>query len=148
MGTFRSAQLAVKQMQLQRTSGSIVMIASITSHVNLPGYRMDGYNMSKGGVKMLSQALSAELAPFNIRVNSISPAFIQTNQTQIIRDVAPKAVGDLMDTAPPMRRIGQADEVSPAVVYLLSDASAYTTGADILITGGIHTGRGGGYEIV
>ena len=45
-----------------------------------------------------------------------------------------------MNTAPPLGRIGQPDEVSPAIIYLLSDASAYTTGADILISGGIHTG--------
>ncbi|QIW96071.1 hypothetical protein AMS68_001589 [Peltaster fructicola] len=148
MGTFHSTQLAVTQMQKQKTPGSIVLIASITAHSNLPGFRMAGYNMSKGGVKMLSKALSAELAPFGIRVNSISPAFIRTNQTQVVRDAAPTAVSDLMDTTPPMRRIGEANEVSPAAVYLLSDASAYTTGADILITGGIHTGRGGDYEIV
>ncbi len=46
MGTFLAAQLAVSQMQKQGTPGSVVLIASITSHVNLPGYRMAGYNMS------------------------------------------------------------------------------------------------------
>lgn len=146
MGSFFAAQHAVNQMQKQGTPGSVVFIASITAHVNLPGFRMGGYNMSKGGVKMISQALSAELAPKGIRVNSISPAFIATNQTKVVRDAAPKAIGDLMDTSPPMLRIGEASEVSPAVIYLLSDASAYTTGADILITGGIHTGRGGDYN--
>lgn len=147
MGSFFAAQLAVKQMQQQGTPGSVVMIASITSHVNLPGYRMTGYNMSKGGVRMLAKALSAELAPSGIRVNSISPAFIETNQTRTAREHTSAAIGDLMNTAPPMGRIGQADEVSPAAVFLLSEAAAYVTGADLLISGGIHTGRGGDYSI-
>ena len=147
MGSFFSAQLAVQQMQQQRTPGSIVMIASITSHVNLPGYRMAGYNMSKGGVRMVAKALSAELAPSGIRVNSISPAFTDTNQTRTAREHATAAASALMDTAPPLGRIGIPDEVSPAVIYLLSDASSYTTGADILISGGIHTGRGGDYDM-
>lgn len=96
---------------------------------------------------MIAKALSAELAPKRIRVNSISPAFIETNQTRGAREGTTKAAGDLMQTAPPLGRIGQPDEVSPAVVYLLSDAAAYITGADILISGGIHTGRGGDYDM-
>lgn len=129
-------------MQKQGTPGSVVFIASITAHVNLPGYRMAGYNVSKGGVKMLSKVLSAELAPNGIRVNSISPAFIETNQTRGAREHTTKACGDLMQTAPPLGRIGQPDEVSPAAIFFLSDAAAYVTGADILVSGGIHTGRG------
>lgn len=53
IGTFFSGQMAVQQMKKQGKGGSVVMIASITSHVNLPGYRMAGYNMSKGGVRMV-----------------------------------------------------------------------------------------------
>lgn len=103
--------------------------------------------MSKGGVRMVSKALSAELGPSDIRVNSISPAFIETNQTKTARDHTTAAAGDLMNTAPPLGRIGRPEEVSGAAIYLLSDAAAYTTGADILISGGIHTGRGGDYDM-
>ncbi|PPJ50978.1 hypothetical protein CBER1_06843 [Cercospora berteroae] len=147
LGSMFAAQLAVKQMQKQGTPGSVVFIASITAHVNLPGYRMAGYNCSKGAIKMLSQVLSAELAPKGIRVNSISPAFIETNQTRGAREGTTKACGDLMQTAPPMGRIGQPDEVSPAAIFFLSDAAAYVTGADILVSGGIHTGRGEDYDM-
>ena len=97
---------------------------------------------------MVAKALAGELGSCNIRVNSISPAFIQTNQTRTAREYTTAAAGDLMNTAPPLGRIGIPDEVSPAVIYLLSDASTYTTGADILISGGIHTGRGGDYDMV
>lgn len=139
-GSFFAAQLATKQMLKQGTPGSIVLVASITAHVGLPGYRMAAYNTSKGGVFMLSKALATELAPFNIRVNTISPAFTDTAQTKTARDANPDVAG-LMWSQPPLGRIGEADEMSGAVVYLLSDASTYTTGTDIAITGGIHVGR-------
>lgn len=103
---------------------------------------MSGYNVSKGGIKILSQVLSSELAPLNIRVNSVSPAFIETNQTRGAREKTTLACGELMQTAPPLGRIGVPGEVSPAVVFLLSEAAAYVTGADLLVSGGIHTGRG------
>ncbi|EMF13823.1 NAD(P)-binding protein [Sphaerulina musiva SO2202] len=147
LGSFFAAQLFVKHLQLQRTGGSIVFIASITAHINLPGYRMSGYNVSKGGIKILSQVLSSELAPLNIRVNSVSPAFIETNQTRGARENTTQACGELMQTAPPLGRIGVPEEVSPAVVFLLSEAAAYVTGADLLVSGGIHTGRGGDYDM-
>lgn len=83
---------------------------------------------------MVSKALSAELAASGIRVNSISPAFIETNQTKTARDHTTAAAGDLMNTAPPLGRMGRPEEVSGAVIYLLSDAAAYTTGADILVS--------------
>lgn len=134
LGSFFAVQLAVQQMRKQNTPGSVVFIASITAHCNLPGYRMGGYNMSKGGVKMVSKALSSELAPHGIRVNSISPAFIDTNQTRGAKEHTTKAAGELMNTAPPMGRIGQPDEVSPAACWFLSDASSYVTGADILVS--------------
>lgn len=103
---------------------------------------MSGYNVSKGGIKILSQVLSSELAPLNIRVNSVSPAFIETNQTRGARENTTEACGELMKSAPPLGRIGLPGEVSPAVVFLLSEAAAYVTGADLLVSGGIHTGRG------
>ena len=89
---------------------------------------------------MLSKALATELAPKGIRVNTISPAFIDTAQTRAVRDAAPEKA-DVMWEQPPLGRIGEADELTGAVIYLLSDASTYTTGADILCSGGIHVGR-------
>jgi sorbose reductase len=139
-GTFFAAQLAVKQIQKQGTKGSIVLVASITAHVGLPNFRMASYNASKGGVLMLSKALASELAPQGIRVNTISPAFIDTYQTRVVRDAAPEKAS-VMWSQPPLGRIGEADELTGAIIYLLSDASTYTTGADIICSGGIHVGR-------
>lgn len=116
------------------------MIASIAAHCAVPGQMLSIYNASKAGVVMMSRTLGVELAPFNIRVNSISPGFTETD---MIRDLA-EADPDLWDVytkTSPMGRIGQQRDLTGAAVYLLSDAASYTTGADIPITGGLHVGR-------
>lgn len=86
---------------------------------------------------MLSQALAVELAGHGIRVNSISPGFIDTEMTQEVRNKNPVMV-DIMNKTPPLKRIGTRDDLMGAAIYLLSDASSYTTAGDIAITGGLH----------
>ncbi|ORY04274.1 putative short-chain dehydrogenase [Clohesyomyces aquaticus] len=127
-GTFMATQLFAEQVEKQGKGGSAVLIASITSHTVLPSHRMSAYPASK------------ELAPLGIRVNSISPGFIDTEQTKFVRDHNAK-IADLMFNAPPLKRIGTTDDLVGSVVYLLSDASSYTTGTDIAITGALHVGR-------
>lgn len=140
IGTFASAQFAAQQMQKQGKGGSLVLIASILSHTILPRHRMAAYSASKGAVRQLSQSLAVELAGSGIRVNSISPGFIDSYQTRIVREETP-ALAEIMFGAAPLNRIGQQSDLIGAVVYLLSDAANYTTGADIAITGGLHIGR-------
>jgi len=89
---------------------------------------------------MLSVGLAVELAPDQIRCNTISPGYIDTPMTEALREEFPHLV-KIMQNAPPMKRIGNRNDLTGAVIYLLSDASKYTTGADILITGGLHAGR-------
>lgn len=127
-------------MLAQNTGGSLVLIASQSSHIALPGYRMAAYNASKGGVLMLSKALAVELAPHRIRVNTISPGFVDSDMTRSVRAAKTPREGDQMWLAPPLRRLSTQDDLTGAVVYLLSDASRHTTAADILITGGLHAG--------
>lgn len=102
---------------------------------------MSAYNASKGAVRILTEALGVELASHGIRVNSISPGFIDSEQTRVVRDRKSPEESAIMDIAPPLGRIGNFNDLTGAVIYLLSDASAYTTGADIPITGGLHIGR-------
>lgn len=117
-----------------------MLISSITAHTVLPYHRMSAYGASKGAVKTLSESLAIELAPYKIRVNSISPGFIDTEMTQEVRNANPEMT-KIMTGTPPLQRIGRRDDLTGAVIYLLSDASSYTTGADIAITGGLHVGR-------
>lgn len=118
----------------------MVLIASQSAHIALPGYRMAAYNASKGGVLMLFKALAVELAPHNIRVNTISPGFVDSDMTRSVRELKSQMEGEQMWLAPPMRRLSTQNDLTGAVVYLLSDAARFTTGADIPITGGLHVG--------
>lgn len=127
-------------MKKQSKGGSIVLIASITAHTVLPHHHMSAYSASKGAVKMLSESLAVELAPYNIRTNTLSPGFIDTEMTKVARDANPD-IAKIMFSAPPLRRIGTPNDLTGAALYLLSDLATYTTGADIAITGGLHIGR-------
>ncbi|RMZ90337.1 hypothetical protein DV736_g2428, partial [Chaetothyriales sp. CBS 134916] len=139
-GTFFIAQLCAKQMLRQKSGGSMVLIASQSAHIALPGYRMAAYNASKGAVLMLSKALAVELAPHNIRVNTISPGFVDSEMTRSVRATKSMREGEQMWLSPPMQRLSTQDDLTGAVVYLLSDAARHTTAADIPITGGLHAG--------
>lgn len=105
-----------------------------------PGIKLSAYNASKGAVRMLGTALSVELAPQNIRVNSISPGYIDTELLTPLKISQPKRV-ELMRQEPPMKRIGNRNDLAPAIIYLLSDASSYATGAELVISGGMTGGR-------
>jgi NAD(P)-dependent dehydrogenase (short-subunit alcohol dehydrogenase family) len=101
---------------------------------------MAAYNASKGAVLMLTKALAVELAPKDIRVNSISPGFVDSEMTRTVREQKSKREGEQMWLAPPMARLSTQNDLTGAVIYLLSDASSFTTAADIPITGGLHAG--------
>ncbi|KAF2012998.1 short chain dehydrogenase [Aaosphaeria arxii CBS 175.79] len=146
LGTYYAAQLAAAQMDKQEPTefnprgGSIVMIGSIAAYVASKGQATSDYCASKGAVVALAKALGVELAAKKIRVNSISPGYMATDMTLDLCDRMPW-LGDIMQNEPPMRRMGDRTDLKVPVVYLLSDAAAYHTSDDILITGGIHAGR-------
>lgn len=140
-GTFFVVQNVAKQLIKQGKGGSILLIASQSAHIALPGYRMAAYNASKGAILMLSKALAVELAPHNIRVNTISPGFVDSEMTRNVRESkSSKKEGEQMWLAPPNQRLSTQNDLTGAVIYLLSDAARHTTAADIPITGGLHAG--------
>ncbi|KAI9871148.1 MAG: hypothetical protein M1830_003262 [Pleopsidium flavum] len=125
---------------LQKTGASIVMIASIAAHSAVPSQHPSGYACSKGAVKALMQQLAVELASFNIRVNAISPGYIMTDMTLGLGVQYPELLA-LFESEPPLKRMGDRRDLKAAVVHYLSDASSYTTGSDLLVTGGLHLGH-------
>jgi sorbose reductase len=137
---FFACQLAAKQMIKQGSGGSMVLLASQASHITIPGHRMSAYNYSKGGVLMLMKALAIELAPHKIRVNSISPGYVDSDMLQRVRAAKIPAEAAQMEDSPPLKRLSNTNDLTGAIVYLLSDASRFTTAADIPITGGLHAG--------
>ncbi len=140
MGTFFSAQLAAKHMASQKTGGSIVMVASVASHCAIPSQHLAMYGASKGAVRVLAKNVAVEMAPYNIRVNSISPGYIATDMTHELGLRDPEKLS-VFESAAPMKRMGDRKDLKGIVGYLLTDAAAYTTGADIEVTGGLHAGR-------
>lgn len=116
------------------------MIASVAAYCAIPSQRVSVYGASKGAVKLLGKTLAVELAPFNIRVNTLSPGFINTDMTGGMVLEKPR-LWSVFNETPPLGRVGEKSDLVAAVTYLLSDAAAYTTGTDIAVTGGLHNGR-------
>ena len=136
-GLYFTSQAVAKVMKKQG-GGRIVNIASVDGIKPEPGVSI--YNISKAGVRMITSAFAVELAPFNIRVNTIAPGPISTKLLDSHWAHLPpgefkKRKQELAEMTP-MRRIGEPDEIVGAAIYLASDASSYTTGAEIVVDGG------------
>lgn len=133
-GVFLTAQAAGKQMLKQGTGGSIINTASMSAHiVNIPQPQCS-YNASKAAVIQLTKSLAIEWAMDNIRVNSISPGYIGTELTLNSPTLVPLI--EEWNKMAPLHRMGQPDELQGIAVYLASDLSSFTTGADFIIDGG------------
>jgi 3alpha(or 20beta)-hydroxysteroid dehydrogenase len=124
VGVFLGMQAVVPSMR-RVGQGSIINISSTAGMVGAPA--AVAYTASKWAVRGMTKAAALELAPFRIRVNSVHPGLIHTPMSQ--------AAGSTSGT-PPLGRVGEPDDVAWAVVHLASDASSYTTGAEIVIDGG------------
>jgi len=113
-----------------------VNIASIMGHRGLR--QLVGYSATKGAVAALTRGLAVEYAPYNIRVNTVSPGFVETALTErVMRQPAIKKA--LIDQTP-MRRLGEAHEIAKAVLFLASDDASYVTGAELAVDGGMSAG--------
>lgn len=133
-GYFLCAQAAAKVMVKQK-SGVIVNIASVAMGQQGIGFpNIAHYCASKGGIVGMTEALAIELAPFNIRINAVSPGMIDTPMIASIKQ--DKKTMEAMLTRVPLRRVGKPEEVSNLVLFLASDASSYMTGSTVVIDGG------------
>jgi NAD(P)-dependent dehydrogenase (short-subunit alcohol dehydrogenase family) len=134
VGSFVCAREAVKRMSTRHggRGGSIVNLSSAAARLGAPGQYVD-YAAAKGAIDSFTLGLAKEVATEGIRVNAVRPGIIETEI---------HASGGLPDRARemaphvPMQRAGSAEEVAEAIVWLLSDASSYTTGSVIDVTGG------------
>lgn len=113
-----------------------MLIASIAAHCAIPAQRVSLYGGSKAAIKLLGQTLGVELAPLNIRVNTLSPGFIATDMSKQFTELQ-----DVFREVPPLGRIGETEDLAMAVAYFLCSGASYTTGADLAVTGGLHNGR-------
>jgi NAD(P)-dependent dehydrogenase (short-subunit alcohol dehydrogenase family) len=132
-GVFRSCRAEGRAM-LKQGSGAIVNIASMSGSVVNRPQSQASYNASKAGVVMLTKSLAVDWAPQGVRVNSISPGYVETALTAKSRAIPERLDAWLGFT--PMKRLGLPHEIAGAALYLASDASSYTTGADLFVDGG------------
>jgi len=129
LGTLHCIQAVLPSM-LEKGSGSIVSVSSIKGHYNLGTMSSLTYAPSKAGVISLSKALAKSYP--QIRFNTVSPGYIETDQAKGWDDAVYKKIED----GTIMERIGQPEEVANLIAFLASDDASYITGADYLVDGG------------
>ncbi|MEA2133739.1 MAG: hypothetical protein QOC68_1648 [Solirubrobacteraceae bacterium] len=123
---------AVGAQMVERGTGSIVNIGSISAQiVNRPQWQ-PAYNASKAAVHQLTKSLAAEWAPFGVRVNALAPGYVKTEMAPVDDpQFRPRWVEDAA-----MQRYAVPEELGPSIVYLASDASSFMTGSVLVIDGG------------
>jgi 3(or 17)beta-hydroxysteroid dehydrogenase len=126
-------------LALLRNGGSIVNISSVSGLVG--GHNLAAYNASKGGVRLLTKSVAlhgARLKP-QVRCNSIHPAFLEGPMADAIiaQTRNPERARERMTAEVPLGRFGRPAEVADMCVYLLSNESAFVTGAEFVIDGGL-----------
>lgn len=133
-GAFLCAREAVRRMSTRYggRGGAIVNVSSAAARIGAAGEYVD-YAASKGAIDTLTIGLAREVAEEGIRVNAVRPGFIYT--AMHASGGEPDRV-DRVKAFVPMKRGGQPDEVAEAIVWLLSDAASFTTGAFIDVAGG------------
>ena len=132
-GTFFLTQAVAKRWIAREAGGSIVTLSSVAGRFGLP--RNTTYAMSRAAMEAMTKSLAAEWAVSRaapIRVNCVSPGFVGTEMTGQL----PRWYVQKTEQHTALRRWGGPEEVAGAVVYLLSDAARYVTGATIEVSGG------------
>jgi NAD(P)-dependent dehydrogenase (short-subunit alcohol dehydrogenase family) len=116
--------------------GSLINVSSIMAHRGLR--QLAGYSATKGAVSALTRALAVEYAPFGVRVNALAPGFIETALTE--RVLRNPAINKALLDQTPLRRFGTGEDVAGAALFFASDDSAFVTGAELAVDGGMAAG--------
>jgi len=129
-GSFLVAQATARTMIKAGNGGSIIFVASMSGRiVNYP-QQQSAYNASKAAVIQLGKSLAAEWAQYQIRVNCISPGYMDTALNRV---PALNAQKEIWKGLTPQKRLGQVNELNNLAVFLASDGSSFMTGADCII---------------
>jgi 3-oxoacyl-[acyl-carrier protein] reductase len=131
LGLILATQEAVKQFG--PSGGSIINISSVVSTARIPNASV--YSATKGAVDAATRSLAAELGARKIRVNSVNPGMVETEGVHTA-GIAESDFRKQVESQTPLGRIGQPNDIAPAVVYLASDDSSWVTGETFNISGG------------
>ena len=130
-GVFNCTKAAIRPMMKAR-KGRIVNIASVVGQMGNAGQA--NYSASKGGVISLTKTCAREFSSRNILVNAIAPGFIRTRMTDALTEEQKKKLLELI----PLGRLGEAQDVANAALFLCSEESSYITGHVISVNGGMY----------
>ena len=131
-GGFHMSQLVARHMVARGGGGKIVFISSV--HARIPFVTAAAYNAAKSGLIALAQTIAAELLPHRINVNAIEPGWIDTpGEHETFGDAAIAAGASKL----PWGRLGTAEDIGRAAVFLSSDHADYITGTSLLVDGGL-----------
>lgn len=135
---FRGAFFTVQRaLPLLRDGASVILVTSTINESGVPGLSV--YAATKAAVRSLVRGFAAELLPRGIRVNALSPGIIDTpifDRADMTADQV-LALKKALEAQVPMGRLGTADEVARAAVFLASEDSSYITGAELPVSGGL-----------
>ena len=129
---FIVGRAAARRMIARKSGGKIINIGSLTSEAARA--TVGPYTVAKGGIKMLSRAMAAEWAQFDIQANSIGPGYILTDMNEALVNNA--AFDAWVKASNPTQRWGRPDELVGTAIYLASAASTYVNGQIIYVDGG------------
>ena len=135
VGVYLGMRSAAPLMK-SRGGGSIINISSIDGLIGMP--YVAAYVASKFAVRGMTKVAAIELARYGIRANSIHPGYIDT---AMVREPMGDELAESLAKTVPLRRLGTSHEVAELVAYLASDASAYCTGSEFVIDGGVTAGH-------
>jgi 3alpha(or 20beta)-hydroxysteroid dehydrogenase len=131
VGVFLGMRAVVPHM-VDRQTGSIVNISSVAGLMGSPG--MIAYGASKWAVRGMTKSVALEVAPFGVRVNSIHPGIIET---PMLEEFERWGIMSAVMQRVPVGRKAEAVEVARLALYLASDESAYSTGSEFVVDGGM-----------
>ncbi len=132
-GCFIAGRAAARRMEATG-AGAIVNITSINGLV--PAAYGGAYGASKAAIALLTEQMAIEWAPRGIRVNSVAPGFIDAGMSEpIYADAETRRV---RSGGVPLKRLGTAEDIANAVLFLLGDQAAYITGHNLVVDGGVH----------